>query len=197
MTKLFAALCLLLLYTTKVPAQDSNKNFCRQFGIKLGVNTSQIQFTNTSSPSSQKTTWITGLVVGTFLTVPITGKLSFQPEYLYSQMGGIISPDTTYKLAYLSLPVLLKYNIYKSISLLGGATFDLLLRAKEKIKTSTTITEQLEERNLGVTAGVELKLLPTVGVMARYMAGLNDVDQAVRHRQFRNQGIQLTAFVSW
>lgn len=197
MTKPLAALCILLLCTAKVPGQNINKNFCRQFGIKLGVNTSQIKFPNTSSQFAQKTDWTIGLVVGTFLTVPITGKLSIQPEYLYSVMGGTISPDTTYQLSYLSMPVLLKYNVYKKFSLVGGGSFDLLLRAKEKIRTSTTTTEQLEERNLGITGGFELKLLPTMGIMARYMAGLNDVDQPIRHRQFRNQSLQLTASLNW
>ena len=88
----------------------SSLSFAQQFGVKAGLNLSDISNTSTAVDTKMKT----GLYAGVTATFPITESYSIKPELAYNQMGaktdlydfgGIIGQvSTTTKLDYLVVP---------------------------------------------------------------------------------------------
>ncbi|WP_188814902.1 porin family protein [Hymenobacter cavernae] len=175
-----------------------------RFGAKLGLNVSNTNF-NRGFPkpaTSIETTWKPGAVVGLFVQVPFSQKLSLQQEYLFSQMGGKVkSTGTEYRFNYLSLPVLLKYSLTPRFGIALGPQFDLLLQAKQKINgASTTITHDTEERSISATAGAEFYVLDNLSLNLRYLYGLNHVGLSQRSgnpTEFKYEMAQLSATVTF
>ena len=100
----------------------SSLSFAQQFGVKAGLNLSDISNTSTAVDTKIKT----GFYAGVTATFPITESYSIKPELVYNQMGaktdlydfgGIIGQvSTTTKLDYLSLPIMLQYNLPSNLS---------------------------------------------------------------------------------
>ncbi|MBC7888141.1 MAG: PorT family protein [Ferruginibacter sp.] len=182
-------------------AQDKNKPAFKRFGFRAGANYSHINFAKGNPPPTFpiETSWGTGINVGFLISVPVTGRLSIQPEYLFSQMNGEIkSSETVYHFNYLSMPVFFKYQVHKKFSVLAGPQFDILISAKKKVKgSSTNITHDTEERSLAATAGIEYQITDCFSLFARYMHGFNHIGIGQRSdiQEFKYEMAQLTACV--
>lgn len=61
----------------------SSLSFAQQFGVKAGLNLSDISNTSTAVDTKMKT----GLYAGVTATFPITESYSIKPELVYNQMG--------------------------------------------------------------------------------------------------------------
>jgi hypothetical protein len=175
----------------------------KRFGFKAGVNVSHMNFSrgHNSPALNIVTTWGKEINIGFIVLVPLTDKLFFQPEYSYAQMGGEIkAAKTIYKLNYLSMPLLLKYQLVEHFSLLAGPQFDILLNAKKTIDgNAADITHDTEERSIGVAAGVEYEISNSFTIDARYMQGLNHIGIGQRSdiQEFKYELAQLTACVKF
>lgn len=181
-----------LLCATKLPAQDINKNNRSQFGIKLGMNYSNIHFTNTRGNTMPATSPLIGAAAGFFLNVPISEALSFQPEYLVSMQGSKLQNDSAFRLTYFSLPVLLNLKVAQKFSLLGGGSFDLLMWAKEKARSTHESIKGLETRSLGLTGGIGYNITDDLNLQLRYLQSLNHIDDYFKEREFKNTNLQLS-----
>lgn len=164
---------------TGAAAQQSDQT-TKRFGFKAGLNSTNMNFKKGYLPpgaTPYETERRTGFAFGFLLAVPFTAKLSLQPEYLYSARTSYVKDTKTkYRLSYLSLPVLLRYEVSPVVSLLAGPQADLLIKAKaEGNGTATDITHDTEERNIGATAGIAVQVTPILFIEARYMQGLNHV----------------------
>lgn len=181
--------------TTKLsPAQDKRV----RLGVKLGLNGANFNF-NRGFPTMSlpvETTWKLGVAGGFMLQIPIVHKLFFKQEYLYSQMRGRASTiDKIYMFDYLSFPIMIKYDLLSNLSIVGGAQFDLLVKAKQQANGITSdITHDVEERSIGATAGVEYYVWQNVGFAARYMYGLNNIGIGQRSNvtEFKYESVQIT-----
>lgn len=197
----FSLLIISILILETVTGQDNGEPAFKKFGFRAGTNFSHINFAKGVPPPTVpiSTNWGAGIAFGFLMQVHISGDLSVQPEYLYSQMGSEIkSTGTVYRLNYFSLPVLLKYQMHEKFSLLAGPQFDLLINAKKTVNgSSTNITHDTEERSLAVAAGMEFQLLPSLSVCARYMHGLNHIGIGQRSdiQEFKFEMLQVTACV--
>lgn len=178
MRKILPLLIIAFLAVTYSTAQDIDKHSIQRFGFKLGMNYSSMNF-NKGYPRPDRHVagvWMTGITVGFLLEVPLSDNLSLNPEYAYSRMRGKDNrSNTTYKLNYLSMPVLLKYKVTQVLAIKAGPQFDLLINAKQSNSINSDITHDTEERNLGATACIEVKLAKSIYLEARYMQGLNHV----------------------
>ncbi len=175
------------------------RNF--SYGVKLGANASNMNF-NKGEPrptSHIAPAWKAGLISGVFLHVPISLRLAVQPEYSYVQMAGESTSDgRTFKMNYVSLPVLLKYRVAERVSLFTGPQFDLLLQAKAKSAAGeANITHDTEERNFAAIAGLDYKIFKSFYLDLRYCHGLNHVGIGQRSStiEFKYELIQLTGSV--
>lgn len=166
----------------------SSLSFAQQFGVKAGLNLSDISNTSTAVDTKMKT----GLYAGVTATFPITESYSIKPELAYNQMGaktdlydfgGIIGQvSTTTKLDYLSLPIMLQYNLPSNLYLEVGPEFSYMLSANQSLNTiitpSTNINmDYLNRFNVGAGVGAGLKINENLGINARYTFGLTQIPQ--------------------
>ena len=158
--------------------------FSQQFGLKAGLNVSDIN--NDASGTDMKAK--TGLYVGVTATIPVSDEFSVQPELIYNQLGaktnlydfgGIIgNVSTTTKLDYISLPVMLQYNFPSNFYLELGPEFSYMVSAKQGLSTSiispsTDINmDYLNRLNVGAGFGAGYNLNKNIGISARYTLGL-------------------------
>jgi hypothetical protein len=172
-------LALSLFFVHLSSAQEYPDAGFKKFGFTAGVNFSHMNFNKgvPPPPSPVKTNWKGGIFFGFLLHVPLTSQWSVQPEYIFSQQGG--APEGSginYKLNYISMPVLLRYQINGKVAVLAGPQLDMLINAKKDSSgKSYNITHDTEERNFGLTAGIEYAVLKNLGIYVRYMLGINHV----------------------
>ncbi len=165
----------------------SSLSFAQQFGVKAGLNLSNISNTSTAVDTKMKT----GFYAGVTATFPITESYSIKPELVYNQMGaktdlydfgGIIGQvSTTTKLDYLSLPIMLQYNLPSNLYLEVGPEFSYMLSSNQTLNTvflspSTDINmDYLNRFNVGAGVGAGLKINENLGINARYTFGLTGI----------------------
>jgi hypothetical protein len=127
MKKLILSTALFISGLTLVNAQSDSKDV--QLGIKGGLNSSTISGDDFGDLDS-RTSFNAGLVA----EIPLTERLSFQPEVLYSGQGfdvreidqdNIVDTDENieYQLDYIQVPLLLKAYIVKGLSVEAGPQF--------------------------------------------------------------------------
>lgn len=127
MKKLILSTALFISGLALVNAQSDSKDV--QLGIKGGLNSSTISG-NDFGDLDSRTSFNAGLVA----EIPLTERLSFQPEVLYSGQGfdvreidqdNIVDTDENieYQLDYIQVPLLLKAYIVKGLSVEAGPQF--------------------------------------------------------------------------
>lgn len=171
-----------------------------RFGTRIGANVSHINFAKGAPPSDIRTTWEPGVVVGVYIAVPLTKKLSLQPEYLFSQMNSAIDEnDFLFKLSYLSMPIFLKYKVTQKLVLMAGPQFDLLINARSNSNSKQDLTHDIEERNIAATIGMEFALWKTLAIGGRYMHGINHIAfrQSGVVREFKFEMVQISGSFSF
>lgn len=158
--------------------------FSQQFGLKAGLNVSDIN--NGASGTDMKAK--TGLYAGITANIPVSDEFSIQPELIYNQMGAktnlydfgsiIGNVSTTTKLDYISLPVMLQYNFPSNIYVELGPEFSYLVSAKQGLSSSiispsTDINmDYLNRLNVGAGFGAGYNFNKNFGINARYTLGL-------------------------
>ena len=120
-----------------------------QFGLKLGLNYSNVYSTNGADFKSDPKF---GLATGFFLAVPIGKFLGIQPEILYSQKGfkatGMIlnsTYDITRTTSYLDVPLLFALKPIEYFTLLAGPQYSYLIKQKDVFANATSSIEQQQE----------------------------------------------------
>lgn len=180
-------------------AQETDQHSMQRFGVKVGMNYSCMNFNEgVPKPASHvANTWMTGVTVGFMMEVPLINNFSLTPEYAYSlRRGKDERSNISYSLDYLSMPVLLKYAITPGIAVKAGPQFDLLIHAKQSNSTGDlNITHDTEERNIGAAACVEVRLVKSIYLEARYLHGLSHVGIGQRSNttEFKYRLVQLDA----
>src|SRR5690606_23293287 len=106
----------------------STLTFAQQFGVKAGMNVSSLSQDASLSDQGSKI----GFNAGVFANIPIAESFSVQPEVLYNNLGSKVYlteldiNDTTYRteyarhLDYISVPVMLQYNVTPALYLEAG-----------------------------------------------------------------------------
>jgi len=162
-----------------------------QFGIKGGVNQAVL-----SGRVGEDATYKTYFHAGIFYELKLIGPLSIQPEALYSLQGSQLKGNTTitdYKtqLNYIQVPILLKATL-GPVYVEAGPQFGYLVSANEEgtvqvRNTSGNVafrdvnqsaTDNYKRNEFALCAGVGVKLGSVVRVGGRFVAGLNDINDA-------------------
>ncbi|GAB2946793.1 hypothetical protein GCM10027048_09730 [Hymenobacter coalescens] len=178
-----------------------------QFGVKAGVNAAVLNGENISASTEFRTTHH----VGVFYEAKVLGPLSVQPELQYSLQGGGFKSalaDFDTKLHYLNVPVVAKVRFARAY-VEAGPQFGVLLKAREDGRVMTGEDEngavfgdddrgawnRYRKTDLGLCVGAGFKLLAGLSVGARFVAGLQDVndvqqisglnDERLRNRVFQ------------
>ena len=139
-----------------------------------------------------------GYHVGGFATIGLGKKFAIQPEVLFNQ----INVDTSDKfssvyqfnklnsvqLKYLTIPILLNYNVGKLVSLQAGPQFGILMN-----KSNTFVEngrDAFKGGDFSMLGGVQINV-SHFRVYGRYAIGLNNLNDIDNKDKWKNQSIQL------
>jgi Outer membrane protein beta-barrel domain len=151
-----------------------------QIGIKGGLN-----YANFNSPTIQ-TDALTSYHVGFIAEISLMKSLCLQPEFLYSTQGASyknLIQEYKSELGYMSVPVLVKLHLGKTLSVEAGPQFSYLL--SKKVNASTNINEF----DFALAGGLGIKLTKTVFIQGRYTYGLTKIE---KNADFKNAVAQLS-----
>ena len=180
MKKLILITIMLFSITTVLQAQSI------RFGIKAGAN-----FANQNGdtpPEFESKESITSYHAGLLAEVKLFDSFAIQPELLYSTQGATYKDaveEFKNELGYLSIPVLAKFYLSKSLSLELGPQASFLLSEKNDFDV-----EDAETFEFGVVGGLGLNITKNLFVQARYGLGLTE---ASKNADIKNSTIQLSA----
>lgn len=120
--KIIIALLLLVSISQFTFAQGSSDSSNFKFGIKGGVN-----FSNLYTQNVESNNVLTGFNLGIFAKLPITSSFAIQPELLYTTKGAqltynnyFVNGTAKFNLNYIELPVLLVVNLTNNFNLHAG-----------------------------------------------------------------------------
>ncbi len=156
MKKVVLVTVIAVLGLTNVNAQEI------KFGVKGGLNFAYISGDNTDDIDP-----ITDFNFGLLAEIPISEKISFQPELLYSGQGSSVA------LNYLNIPLMGKYYLTKGLSLEAGPQIGFLLAAKDD---GTDVKDLYNTVDFGVNFGLGYKLGNGLHFGARYNLGLSNIN---------------------
>jgi hypothetical protein len=180
--KIVATLALFLTTSLALNAQSEDSN--AEFGFKGGVN-----FSNMYTEDVDDNNVLTSFNAGVYAKLPVSDAIAIQPELLYSRKGAELVYDNVFaegtakfKLNYIELPVLVKFNITDSFNIHAGPYFAYLIDAQVTNETDDG-TFDFEENydnddfnkfDYGLSAGVGLDF-EAIGIGVRYNYGLQTV----------------------
>lgn len=182
-TAIFVA-SLFLLFTAK--AQDVH------FGVKGGINVSQLHFNDNSSTDSKA-----GLHLGLLAHIHTSSKTwAIQPELFYSMEGAKSKGNSgiTYNLNYMNVPVLLQYMFENGFRLEGGPQIGFLLNAKTKSGDVSVENNGFKSTAFSIPLGVGYLTSSGFGLDARYVFGLSNINDNTNGPTIQSNVFQLGVF---
>ncbi|HUH51367.1 MAG TPA: porin family protein [Flavobacterium sp.] len=174
---LLSALCISAFAISSAQTEKS-------FGVKGGVN-----FTNLYTKDVDDNNMLISFNAGLVAILPITDMIALQPEVIYSGKGAELKYDNAFatgnakfRLSYIELPVLLRFNLTENFSLQAGPYLSYLVNADIKSESDNDIfnsqveldTNDFNKFDYGLAGGVEFDLNP-IGIGARYNYGLANI----------------------
>ncbi|MCS3795349.1 porin family protein [Niastella sp. OAS944] len=166
------------------------------FGPKLDVNYSTIK------GNGLKNKFSLGFQAGGFAEYNFNKHWAIQPELLYSwsvykKDGDFLTYYNNYgrtgagdkvNLATISVPLLVRYNLNKTISILAGPQYSYLIYDDEDLLKN----DRKAFKNSEVSANIGVQVnLDKVGFYARYNKGLTDVNDVDERYNWKTSHIQV------
>lgn len=144
---------------------------------------------------------------GAFAEIDFSKKFGIQPELMWNQMGGVPSNfnnlyntatgfppglfnrDNVFKLDYLSIPLLIRYNLLGGfLTLNAGPQFGILLQQDKTLLQNGQ--DAFKSGDFSMVGGVQLNIL-MLRVYARYNVGLSNINNLDNRDQWKSQQIQM------
>ncbi len=162
-------------------------------GVKGGANLTKI------AGQSFQEGYKLGYQIGAFAELDITKKFGIQPELLYSQTSSRtvsgasaiyvnLSNNKDVNLNYLSIPILLRINASKLVTIHVGPQYSILVNHSEN--TLTNGKEAFKNGDFSAVAGLQINL-KMLRIYGRYNIGLSNVNDIDNKDQWKSQQIQL------
>ena len=161
------------------------------FGIKGGATINKL------TGMAFKEEFSFGYHIGAFATVSLVKKFSIQPEVLFNQINSDTSSNfssvyqfnhiSNVQLKYLSIPLLLNYNVSNILALQAGPQFGILIDQNKDILKNGG--DAFKKGDLSLAGGAQLKLLK-FRIYGRYLIGLNDINNISSQDKWKSQSIQ-------
>lgn len=182
MKKVILPVLVLMLFTTVSRAQGI------RLGLKAGANLNKI------SGQSFNDGFDLSYHAGGFLEIDLNKKWGIQPELLWNQTSSKPSSfNTIYasttstnpsldafksiKLDYLSIPLLLRYNVGGMLSLVAGPQFSILIKEDNTLLQNSQSAFKNGDFAMVAGAQINLKMLRIYGRYNIGMQNINDIDQ--------------------
>ncbi|GEM56539.1 hypothetical protein B0A58_03470 [Flavobacterium branchiophilum NBRC 15030 = ATCC 35035] len=186
--KKLSLLTLVLLICNVALAQDKNPSFI----VKSGVNLPMYS-------SDWKGAFV-GYQVGLAVDVPLTSKLSFQPEIDYFRSKSEWQLDALHKLTISTwnIPLVFNYKITEKLGVFAGPQVSYIAHFTRSrvigdwVQSETTKPDRyLYEFNYGPTAGISYNFYKKFSIEAKYFMGMRELDiNPGFFNQFTNLNVQ-------
>jgi hypothetical protein len=163
-------------------------------GVKAGLNLADFSGDDLGDSKMRPS-----YLAGAYLGIGLGEKFAIQPEVLFVSSGSKFedgSDKSTYKLNYISIPIMFKYKIVEMFNVQAGPQIGILASAKNEIetggnKTDVDIKDSLKSSDFGLAVGAGLDF-GKFNVSARYCFGLSDIsDNGSSDSSVKNTGIQI------
>jgi hypothetical protein len=171
------------------------------FGIKGGMNASQLHSTNNSGNGGSTMDTRIGYHAGVLVHIhKRASHWAIQPEVMYSLEGAknnlVGSSDKAFtNLSYINVPVLVQYMFDNGFRIQAGPQLGLLVAAKYKIKdTKTDIKNQFKTTAFSIPAGVSYLTRNGLGFDARYSFGISDLSEGTSNYKLHGNNFQFGIF---
>ncbi|EGV43900.1 PorT family protein [Bizionia argentinensis JUB59] len=179
MKKVFLVAAITVFAISNSNAQSDSKAV--QFGVKGGVNFSTITSDDFDDADSR-----TSFNVGVLAEIPLTERISIQPEALYSGQGftsKVLNQDVDYNLNYIQVPVLVKVYLIEGLSVEAGPQFGFKIHEEIKVDSdaiggNTTIDPDdsaIKDFDTSVAFGAAYKFDNGFFINGRYNMGLTNI----------------------
>ena len=141
-----------------------------------------------------------GYHLGLFAEIDLSKKWGIQPELIWNQINthrasGIDSvlnnwQDNTgsIQLKYLTIPILLRYNVGKLITLNLGPQFGILASKNNTLWKNSK--EAFKSGDFGMVGGLQLNL-KNLRVYGRYDIGLSNINDVGNNDKWKSQQLQI------
>lgn len=174
----------LLAFSTNIHAQ------LVRFGIKAGINYANQTGTDitVNSTNYNSTDAITSYHAGLVAEVKLLDKFAIQPELLYSTQGATYKnaiDEFKNELGYISIPVVAKIYLSKSLSLDLGPQASFLLNEKNEFDYKNSETFEF-----AAVGGLGLNITKNLFIQGRYCLGLTE---ASKNAEIKNSTLQVSA----
>jgi hypothetical protein len=165
-----------------------------RIGAKLGANLNKV------TGKSFNEEFDLAYHVGGFLEIDINKKWGIQPEVYFNQATTTRSSsfstiynanpnaNTDIKLNYLSIPVLLRYNIGNMLTLNAGPQFSILMNNDKTLLQNGGSAFKSGDFAMAAGAQINLKMLRIYG---RYNIGLSNINDIDERDKWKSQQLQL------
>jgi hypothetical protein len=161
-------------------------------GIKGGASINKID------GMSFKDEFTYGYHLGGFATIGLGKKFAIQPEVLFNQFKVDTSSNFSsvyqfnkvngIKLNYLSIPILLNYNVSNFLTLQAGPQFGILIDQDKNLLQNGQ--DAFKSGDFSMLGGLQLNLLK-FRVYGRYAIGLSDINNITNSDKWKSQSFQL------
>lgn len=163
------------------------------FGVKAGANLNKI------SGQEFKQGYELGYHVGLFSEIGLTKKIGLQPELLWNQINttkaagpntaltGWQDNTTSIKLQYLTVPLLVRYNLTNSVAINLGPQYGILINQNNS--TFGNAKEAIKSGDFQLVGGVTLNF-SSLRIYGRYNIGLSGISDVPSTDNWKTQQIQ-------
>ncbi len=162
-------------------------------GGKAGANLTKI------TGKAFKEEYNLGYQLGLFAEIDLSKKWGIQPEVLWNQLNtnpasgtdavfnNWQNNTTSIKLNYITIPVLLRYNIGQLITLNLGPQFGILQNKNTNLWNNSK--EAFKNGDLSLVGGAQINL-KTLRLYGRYNIGLNNINDVGNEDKWKSQQLQ-------
>ena len=185
-TKLIPIIAFLLIACSPAFSQSFS------FGIKAGANLGKI------SGQAFNNEFSLGYHAGAFATIGLGKKFALQPEVVFNQESTDTSSSfsdvyqfnhiNNIQLHYLSIPLLLNYNIDKIVAIQVGPQYGILLDQTKNLVTNGK--DAFKSGNFSVVGGIQLHILK-LRIYGRWVGGLTNIDNIGNRDTWNTSTFQL------
>ena len=193
-------LLLVLAFAIAVPSMAQ----IEAFGVKGGLNFTNLNSERLFDDSDGRTSFN----FGAFAEFGVADQLTIRPELYYSAQGantdlviinGLIDFETTWRVNYLNLPILGKYEVIEGLGLMTGPQFGFLLKSEAETDTpigdiESDTKDDTEGLDFSWVFGAVYRLDMGLEVGLRYNLGLSNINDSFfeSDEEIRNRVFQIT-----
>ena len=153
-------------------------------GAKVGANLDKI------NGQAFKDGYNLGYHLGGFMEIDFSKSIGIQPELLFSQtnttatdnLGDVFKPGDNIKLNYLNIPILLRINASKLLTLNAGPQFSILMNNHETLLENGQ--DAFKNGDFALVLGAQLNL-SSLKLYGRYNIGLRSEEHTSESQLFK------------